>query len=793
MNLSYKWLKSHIDCHLPVEELKDVLTFAGIEVEAVNHPGAHLQGLVVAKIQEHRPHPGSDHLSLCQVFDGTSTYQVVCGAPNCRAGQTVALATVGTKLGEITIKKAKLRGEESNGMLCSERELGLSDKHEGIMVLDDSAIAGTPIDAYLGLDDVVFELEITPNRPDLLGVIGIARDLAAILRQPWSEPVLPELPTGGTEVLPVTNRAEAACPVYTGRLIRNVKVAPSPLWLQQRLTAAGLRPINNIVDITNFVMLEYGHPLHAFDYACLNGGEIIVRQATNNEEFTALNGVTYKLTADDLVIADRDRPVALAGIMGGEESGISNQTVDIVLEAALFNYSGIRRSVWRHKINSDSSYRFERGMARSRTYAAGQAATALILELAGGELSGPLTEAGTATPAPWQVDFRPARIKKLLGLEPGQVRWEDHLSALGLTKTGGDSECSTWQIPDFRPDLTREADLLEEVMRLHGYNDLPPVTTPTLIMSREDHKRMRSIKTALVEQGWYEAINLSFFDPNVLDKLELADADPRRQVLMLLNPQGPLFAGMRPTLLGSLLQNALYNINYGITDFCLFESGTVFSADAKGNVTETARLTGLATGKYGHDHYTAPAPAYGWSYLKGAVETILTILRITNAAYTPTAAGCYQPGMAATITVDGNTVGEMGLITPSVASRFGLEAPVWMFDLDQTTLLKLAGPEKPFAPADRFLPVRKDISFVVDKSVNWADLQRAILAVNREIIRSAMVFDEYTGKGVPQGSRSLAVALTLCSTEKTLTDANINQVLESVLTSLKKIYGIESR
>ncbi|RLC54038.1 MAG: phenylalanine--tRNA ligase subunit beta, partial [Candidatus Cloacimonadota bacterium] len=475
MKISYNWLKRYIDLKLSPEELKDKMTFAGIEVEAIEELGRDLRQIKIAQVVKFEQHPNAEKLSVCQVDDGAQTLQVICGAPNCKNDIKVAFAGIGTQIQDFKIKKAKLRGEVSFGMLCSEDELGISNDHDGIMILPEDAPIGTDLASYLGIEDTCYDVEITPNRPDLLGIIGVARDLSALLKLPLNLPEskLNESNEPIEKHLSLENEVPELCTRYTARIIKNVEIKDSPDWLKKALISVGLRPINNVVDITNFVMMEFGHPLHAFDYSLINGKKIIVRKAKENEEFPALDEVTYKLKKNDIVIADEKRAIALAGVIGGENSHITSTTKDIVIEAANFLYSSIRKTAGRMKISTDSSYRFERDITDEVAELASIRACEFILDIAGGKLLKGKLDSFPSPKELRKVSIRPSRVKKVLSIEITSKQIKEYLTALGLNFKKEVEDSLEFEIPYNRKDLTREIDLIEEVIRLNGYNNVP--------------------------------------------------------------------------------------------------------------------------------------------------------------------------------------------------------------------------------------------------------------------------------------------------------------------------------
>ena len=796
MKISNNWLKQYIDINLSAEKLEDRLTFAGIEVEAVEQVGKELAQLKVAEIVQKEKHPNAETLSICSVFDGKETLQVVCGAPNCAAGQKIAFAPIGTDFGDFKIKKTKLRGEVSFGMICSEQELGLSDNHDGIMVLDENAEAGIDMATYLGKNDTCFEVEITPNRPDLLGMIGVAKDLSALMGIPTTLPD-PKLGEGEGNIsteLSLENQEEALCTRYVARMIKGVKIAESPEWLKNRLTSIGLRPVNNVVDITNFVMMEYGHPLHAFDYAKLKNKQIIIRRAKQGEEFPALDENVYKLTNEDLVIADAENPVALAGIIGGENSHITEQTTDIVLEAANFLYSNIRKSSGRLKIFTDSSYRFERDMADETAELVSQRAIELILEIAGGTLVGGKLDSYPNPKELNSVSVRPSRATKILTIDANKDKINAYMQALGLTNVSEDEDLLTFKVPANRKDLTREIDLIEEIIRLHGYNNVKQVLKPQNIMDREYFYTRRKVQDLLVTCGFSEIINWSFGDPEDLNKLNIAENDERRNYAKLKNPLGTSFSIMRSMLIPGVLKNAIHNINHGAKDFKLFEMAKVFTRKDEKLATEKMHISGLLSGALNPTFWKEKSHNVDFFDVKGIVEEILNIVGVTQIKYETSQELFYQNGQAADLYYKKHLLGSFGKIDPKVAEKFGIEQAVYGLDIkfDAVMNLKLMG-YPIFKTIPKYPPVLRDLSILVSEEYPVQQIIDTIFQINRKLIHDIVLFDEYKGENVRDGHRSLTFNIVFVSDTKTLTDESTNKILQKIIKRLQNEYQIEMR
>ncbi|MFC1898489.1 phenylalanine--tRNA ligase subunit beta [Candidatus Cloacimonadota bacterium] len=796
MKISYNWLKQYIDLQLSPQELEEKLTFAGIEVEAVEKIGEELKQIKIAEIIEHKAHPESDHLSICQVNDGSETVQVICGAPNCAAGQKIAFAPVGTKIGEFKIKKAKLRGEVSFGMICSEKELGISDNHDGILVLPEDAPIGTSMSSYLKTDDVCYDVEITPNRPDLLGMLGVARDLSAILGQPIQYPQAEILESNELieDHLALENIAPELCTRYTARMIKGVTVQESPEWLKQYLLAVGLRPINNVVDVTNFVMMEYGHPLHAFDFHLIEDKKIIVRTARKNEKFPALDEETYILNESDLVIADSKKAIALAGVIGGENSHITETTKDIVIEAANFLYSSVRKTAGRLKISTDSAYRFERDIADETAELASQRATQLILELAGGTLMKGMLDSYPNPIGERIVSIRPSRVKLLLTIDLTNEEIKSYLTALGLELKDEQSDNLSFSIPAYRKDLVREVDLIEEIIRLHGYNNVETFLKTQQVMNREVFYTRRQVADILVNNGFSEVKNWNFTDPEDLDKLKIPDDDERRNNAVLMNPLGSRFSIMRSMLLPHLLNNTLFNLNHGTRDLKIFEMSKVFFRKDEKLANEKLHVSGLLTGKLNPTYWKEQSREVDFYDVKGIIEEILESLNIVKYKIEKSAEAYFQPGLGADIIYRNKTIAVLGKIDPKILEKFDIEEKVYSFDIDLDTVFNFYSFADPiFRDIPKFPPVLRDLSFVISKEHSYNEIVKSMKQVNPGIIKKVELFDEFTGKNIKDGFRSLTFSIVFSSDTKTLTDEIINKNLQKVIEKLKKEFSIVMR
>jgi len=796
MRISYNWLKQYININLNSKELEEKLTFSGIEVESIENIGEELKQIIIGKIVEKTGHPQADKLSICQVDDGTDIKQVICGAPNCEKNQKIAFAPVGSKLGEFKIKKVKLRGKESYGMICSEQELGISDNHDGIMILPDDAPTGKNLASYLNLADTSYELEITPNRPDLLGMIGVARDLSALLKLPLNLPKISLKPGKKKieEALALENEAPELCSRYVARMIEGVTICESPQWLKKRLLAVGLRPINNVVDITNFVMMEYGHPLHAFDYQNLDGKKIIVRRAKKEEKIPALDEETYTLEESDLVIADASKPIAIAGIIGGENSHITSQTTNIVLEAANFNYANIRRTSRKLKISTDSSYRFERNLSDETAEIVSKRAAQLILEIAGGTL---LQGTLDSYPNPQKtsiVALRPSRVRKFLTIKEDDKTLINYLEGLELKLQKQETDKLYFEIPFFRKDLTREIDLIEEIIRLHGYNNVETFHKSQNIMNKRSFYARRKLQDILVSSGFCEVINWSFADPKDLDSLNIPESDERRNVAKIKNPLGNDFAIMRSTLLPGIFKNTLLNIYHGQKELKLFEMNKVFFRKDEKLATEKYNLTGLLTGNLNPVFWKEKPKEIDFYDVKGIVEELLTSLDLEDVDYITSKENYFQPGSGADIIFRENCIGNFGKLDPKIAQTFGLEQTIFIFELSVDDIFSLQEKLTPtYKSIAKFPPVLRDLSFVISKEFMLKDIKNIIFKTNPKIIKNVVLFDEFISDKIKEGYRSLTFSLVFSSETKTLTDEFINNLLKTIIANLEKSCNIEMR
>ncbi len=797
MNVTLNWLKNYINFEFSPSELADRLTMLGVEVESIKQLGAELEGVIVGSVTSIRPHPNADKLVLCQVdTGGTEALQIVCGAPNAREGMLAPVATIGATLPVgLTIKRAKLRGETSEGMLCSEKELGLSEDAAGLMELSTDIPVGTPLSRALGLDDVVFELEITPNRPDCLSLIGIAREIRAetgnLLKLPTVD--LQESNINVRDLTSVTIDAPDLCPRYAARVIQGVKVTESPAWLQQHLASVGIGVINNIVDITNFVLMEYGQPLHAFDYDKLTENRIVVRRATEGEQITTLDEVERELTPDMLVIADAEKPVALAGIMGGYDSEITETTCDVLLESAYFNPSSVRATAKALGISTEASYRFERGTDQGVVLAALDRAAQLIAELAGGTVCEGTVDVYPGQQPLTQIQLRPERVNFVLGTMLEAAEMVQILNRLGFdVDTTGEVYQVT--VPTFRSDVTREIDLIEELARVHGYDNIPttlpkgdiPVPAPN---SKTEVRRC--IKHFLLAAGMMEAVNYSFCDPNCFDKIRLNANDPLRNTLQLRNPLSPEMSVLRTTLTPSLLENAQHNRNHQIDSIALFETGSVFVHD--GEEKEPERVAGVLAGQIGEGVYSDPYRPPDFFDIKGLVEGMLEACGVVDWTLQKTDVPTFHPGRNAEVLMGDKWIGVFGEAHPEVLENYDLPYKAYLFEFDLEGLADTATFAKRFEPISIYPKVARDLAIVVDKEILSDMPTELIYTTGGDSVDSVRLFDVYEGEQVPEGKKSLAYTITYHSATETLTDKAVNALHDKVVKRLNQELSAELR
>lgn len=790
MKFTINWLKQYVDFDLSASQLADRLTMLGLEVDAVEvlYPG--VEQIKVARVVTVAKHPNADKLSLCDVMVGDEQKRIVCGAPNVRPGMLAPIALPGCIMPSgMLIKKSKIRGELSEGMLCSAAELGIAGDSAGLMDLPESCTCGDSLSQALGLADTMIEVDITPNRADCTSLIGVAREVAGVTGGTLTVPVSAAKPFSGNAPFAVEVKAPDACPRYAARLLKQVRIAPSPWWLKRLLLAVGLRPINNVVDITNFVMLEYGQPLHAFDFATLAGGKIIVRKAAADETMITLDGVERKLDPEMLLICDAERPVAVAGVMGGQNSEVTEHTTDILLESAYFNPVNIRRTSRALNLSTDASYRFERGIDPQGTINALERAAQLMVELCGAQLMDGGVDCRAPLAESKPISLRVSRASSRLGIVLTRDEIVRVLGSIAIPCQVLDADTLTVIPPSFRVDLEREIDLIEEVARLKGY-DAIPVTMPAVPMALSAQDPTRQLRARLsaimVAFGVFEAINYSFTSERYDDLLGLAADDPLRNHVAILNPLADDQGVMRTMLLPGLLENLRHNVNRQNLDCSLFEIGKVFWPwSGHEQPREAVRLSAVFSGRPG-----VGAPVYHYGHrpfdifdLKGIVESILTQLGIVSFELVPAADlplyADQETGLA--IRVGGIDLGFLAKVASQTQKGFGFKQSVYFLDMDLDAVSALKPVTPLFKPLSKFPSVSWDLAVIVPDTVGAGDIVRAIMEQGLELVSRVEIFDVYRGKPIAEGLKSVALSITYHSEEQTLDDTTVGQVQAEVL------------
>ncbi|HDN79535.1 MAG TPA: phenylalanine--tRNA ligase subunit beta [Chloroflexi bacterium] len=804
MRVPLSWLKDYVDITIPPEELAYKLTMAGLEVAEIERIGAEWgrDKIFVGQIIEVKPHPNADRLTIAVVdYGAPEPIEVVTGAPNLKVGdrgQKVALALAGARLIDpyapekryFKLKPSRIRGVLSPGMVCSEKELGISDNHETIIILPDDAPVGTPLVDYMG--DVVLDIEVTANRPDCLSIIGIAREVAALtgaeLRLPTIE--YPEEGPPASELATVEIADPDLCPRYVATLVMGVEVKPSPPWMQRRLMAAGMRPINNVVDVTNYVMLEMGQPIHAFDYDKLRQHKIIVRRAGDDRYFITLDGVERELNPDMLLIADAEGPVAIAGVMGGLESEVTESTRNVLIESASFNRVSIRRTSRALGLRTEASTRFEKGLDPHLPLQAARRTAQLIRELAGGAIAKGAVDVHSPLPPKREILFPLNELERLVGISYPKEQVVTILSRLGFECQDAGDNALKVTVPTHRGDVTQVADLVEEVARIAGYDQIPTEMISGAVPDQpfpEELHWENVAKNVLVACGLCEVKTYSLINEALLDKARVPL--PEHPLLKVSNPMTPEHVTLRPTLLPSLLLNLASNLRHeeGVQ---IFEIARVY-LPREGDLPYERLTLGIAmAGEAFERNWFGQSRTLDFFDLKGALEALLERMGIRDYAFAPTEHPAFLPGQTAIVQVNGETVGAFGRIHPEVAEAFDLEEwKVYAAELDFEKLASYATSVREFKPVSRFPAVVQDIALVVDEEVPAEEVRRLIMEAGKPLVRSAVLFDVYKGKPIPPGKKSLAYSLTFQADDRTLTDEEVNRFRKRIIKHLKKKVG----
>jgi phenylalanyl-tRNA synthetase beta chain len=782
MKISEQWLREWVNPDLSSQALMDQITMAGLEVDGAEPVAEAFSGVVVAEITECEQHPNADKLQVCTVSTGTESVQIVCGAPNARAGIKVALARVGAVLpGDFKIKKAKLRDVDSQGMLCSEKELGLSDEHDGILELASEAPLGQDLRTLLRLDDLTIEIDLTPNRADCLSIAGLAREVSVLNDLAVTAPVIDAIAAVNNQTFPVTLEDPVGCPRYVGRVLDNVNVAAdTPLWMVERLRRSGIRSIDPVVDVTNYVMLELGQPLHGFDLDRLKDG-ITVRRAHAKESLELLDGQTLVLSEDILLIADGQGPLAMAGVMGGEQSGVSANTRRVFLESAFFAPIEIAGRARSFGLHTDASHRFERGVDPALQERAVERATRLLVDICGAE-PGPteVHELTANVPVTATISLRSDHVKSTLGLDVSDAEITRILSGLGFGLT--ETASSQWQVitPSWRFDMAIEADLIEEIARIYGYNRLP-VTLPVAALGPRGKAEQQVTTAAFADRlaalGYQEAITYSFVEPTLQQAMF-----PKEAGIELANPISADMSVMRVSLWPGLVKALSHNLKRQQDRVRLFESGLRFRATDKGT-EQMAMLSGIATGSRLPKAWYEAGEMLDFFDMKGDIEQVLSLVKGVEFDFLPGHHSALHPGQCARIEHNGKLVGYLGALHPSLARQLDIKQPTYLFELRLDRISKTA--LSVFKSLSRYPESTRDLSVVVDEETPVADLMNSVREMAGDDLESLNLFDIYRGKGIDSQRKSVALGLTWQNPSRTLTDEEVNSLMDSIITTLQ--------
>lgn len=793
MNLPMSWLNDYMDIDVTPKEYSDRLTMTGSKVEGWENMGESVQNVVAGKVLTCEDHPDSDHLHVCTVDAGTGEIlQIVCGAPNVKAGIIVPVALVGAVLPDGKIKKGKLRGVESYGMLCSHDELGITEDmlgyepEYGILILPDDTKIGTDIKDIFGMNETVVEFEITSNRPDCFSIIGLARETAASFNKKFTIPEVKfnENSENIADTISVDVQDKDKCKRYCARMVKNVKIGPSPSWMQERLRACGVRPINNIVDITNYVLLEYGQPMHAFDLRDLQDNKIIVRRANDGEVIKTLDEQDRTLTSNDLVIADGGRAVAIAGVMGGFNSEVKDDTTTVIFESATFDGASVRLTAQRVGLRTESSSRYEKRLDYNNTVPAVERACQLVEELGCGENVGGMIDVMGNVTDMQPLAFRPDKINAFLGTD---IPTEDMVKYFDALEIKVDLDKMTVTPPSFRPDLEGEADIAEEVARFYGYDKIPVTLLSgeaTCGMKTERQQVQDRVNELLTAQGMYEIYTYTFTSPSIFDKLNIPKDSEMRNVVKITNPLGEDTSVMRTTTIASMMDILSRNYNYRNPSAKLFEIGKIFIPTTDGELpNEPVKIT---MGMYGDnvDFYD----------IKGICETMFAQLNVKNVKYEAvTDNPTFHPGRCAKISAGNKVIGIIGEIHPAVSRKYGIETPVYIAELDFENVFLNIKTDIKFKELPKYPAVTRDIAMLVDKTVPVADIENVIKKASGKMLESLQLFDVYEGKQIPEGKKSVAYSAIYRSADRSLTGDEVQKVFDKVVKNLENQIGAQLR
>ncbi len=798
MKISKTWLQKYIDISdIETSVLSHSLTMAGLEVEAIEDESKIFENFIIAFVEEKVKHPNADKLSLCTVFTGKEKLKVVCGAPNVDAGQKIVLALAGAIVpnGGFEIKKAKIRGEESNGMICSQKELGLSEDHGGIWVLPETATVGQKFSEYIGKSDIVFEIGITPNRPDALSHIGIARDVAALFNKKVNIPEV-SLDNSSDDIkkyAEVIVEDAVNCPRYSAKVICGVKVGPSPDWLKRSLEAIGLRSINNVVDVTNFIMHEAGQPLHAFNLEMVAGKKIIVKQAGDNKSFVTLDSKKRDISSDTLLICDGEKPVAVAGVMGGENSEVTSETKDVLIESAYFNPSSIRKTSKKLQLSTDASYRYERGIDYNNSLWAAERAASLMAEVAGGEIVKGFIDIYPNKIANKIVSVRTTRVEQILGYPVEAKQISEILSNLGFVLISENSGVVEVEVPGFRPDVEREIDLIEEIARIYGYDNIPTIHSMSIPVAQvyDENSFADLARDYWIGKGFSEIISNSFVKTLVEEEIPKAIA--------VLNPQSADMVDLRTSLLWGLLATVSRNISVGEKTLNLFEVGNIFirknqTIESFADFGENQMLGVIVTGSISQkEWYTAQEP-YNLFHLKGLYESYfrkISLDNLLNHSYYPLGNNIFE--YFTEISNKGNVLGRCGKVKNEVLEKYNIDQEIFYFEIELEHLGNIKTKSRKFSELLKYPKVHRDAAFVLDKNIESGTIEQYIKSLKIEILQEVRLFDLFESESLGASRKSLAYSFVFSNESRTLRDEEVEKEFLLIITKVKNEFNAELR
>jgi len=789
MKFSEQWLREWVNPSISTDDLLAQITMAGLEVDGMDPVAGEFSGVVVGEVLSIEPHPDADKLNVCQVSDGKEEFQVVCGASNVRAGLKIPFAKIAAILpGNFKIKKAKLRGVESFGMLCAESELGLADSSDGLMELAADAPVGSCIRDYLSLDDNCIEVDLTPNRSDCLSMAGLAREVGVLNKETVTAPTIEKVEAASTATFPIKLEDSESCPKYLGRVIKGVDLTkPTPLWMQEKLRRSGLRSIDPAVDVTNFILIELGQPMHAFDLDTLNGS-IIVRKAKSDERLTLLDGQEIKLREDTLVIADEAAPLAIAGIMGGQDTGVTAKTANIFLECAFFNPLAIAGKARSYGLHTDSSHRFERGVDYQLQHDAVERATQLLIDIVGGE-AGPITEEinDSQMPEPRTVRLREKKVASLLGLKIDKAEIEEILTRLGLEVLEKDSDSWLFSVPSYRFDISIEPDLIEEVGRVYGYNKLPKTTAMgSMVLSPVDEAVFSQdyLADRLVSLGYQEAITYSFVEESLQEQIT-----PGVKGIALANPISSDLAVMRTSLWPGLLKALSYNQNRQQQRIKFFETGLKF-VQSDNEIVQTRMISGVVSGDVHVENWCNEGRKLDFFDVKADLESLLYPID-SSVSFERDEHAALHPGQSAKIVKQGEIIGHFGAIHPKLQKSLDLNGPVYLFELCLNETVQ--GQVPSFSEVSKYPEVRRDLAILINKQVPFQNVEKTVKEHAGDDLVNLMVFDVYSGDNLGEGEQSLGLGLVWQRVDRTLNDEEINLSFERIVSALNEEFGAKLR